>query len=232
MEGGDLRTQPRWARARLASLVTAAIALAMAATVILPAPAEASTSHVMESMPNFVGMGRSAVFSEMYSAHLYFKTQGRGANTTRWVRVIGEIPAAGTAVPAFSTVILEVTTGTEVTSVRHVVKKPVIKVVSIIKRNTKSSKPSKKKRHAKDVDVDFRVGVATWYSYIPGQCATWYLPRGTRVTVEDLRNGHTISCVVTDREETRGDRAVDLSETQFAELAPLAVGVVPVRVTW
>jgi rare lipoprotein A (peptidoglycan hydrolase) len=52
------------------------------------------------------------------------------------------------------------------------------------------------------------------------------------VTVEDLRNGHTISCVVTDREETRGDRAVDLSETQFAELAPLAVGVVPVRVTW
>jgi hypothetical protein len=204
----------------------------MAATVIVPAPAEASTSHVMEPMPNFVGMGRSAVFSEMYSAHLYFKTQGRGANTTRWVRVVGEIPGAGTAVAAFSTVILEVTTGIEVTSVRHVVKKPVIKVVSIIKRNTKSPKPTTRKRRAKDADVNFRVGVATWYSYIPGQCATWYLPRGTRVTVEDLRNGHTITCVVTDREETRGDRAVDLSETQFAQLAPLAVGVVPVRVTW
>jgi hypothetical protein len=145
---------------------------------------------------------------------------------------VGEIPAAGTAVPAFSTVILEVTTGTVVTSVRHVVKKPVIKVASIIKKNTKSSKPTRRKRRAKDVDVDVRVGVATWYSYVPGQCATWYLPRGTRVTVEDLRNGHTISCVVTDREETRGDHAVDLSETQFAELAPLAVGVVPVRVTW
>ena len=37
---------------------------------------------------------------------------------------------------------------------------------------------------------------------------------------------------MTDREGRGSDRVVDLSETQFAELAPLAVGVVRVKVSW
>ncbi len=77
-----------------------------------------------------------------------------------------------------------------------------------------------------------RIGIATWYSYIPGQCATWYLPRGTRITVEDLATGRTISCLVTDRQDYAPGRVVDLSESQFSLLAPLWRGVVEVRVTW
>jgi hypothetical protein len=258
----NLRTQPRWARVRLAPLVTAAIALVMAATVTLPAPAEASTSHAYEAMPNFLGMGRSGVYSEMYVAQLYFKTTGLGANTSRWVRVVGELPAAGTQIQRFSTVILHVTsvappapvTRTVVkkpvvkktvvkktvvkkpvvkkpVGTRHVVKKPVIKVLSVTRKDIKT--PTHKKRRAgKHAVEDFRVGVATWYSYTPGQCATWYLPRGTRINVENIKTGKVISCVATDREGARGNRVVDLSETQFAELAPLGVGVLPVRVTW
>ena len=223
---------------RSASLVTAAVALVMAAIVTLPSPAQATTSHAYEPMPNFVGMGRSGVFSEMYSAQLHFKTTGLGANSSHWVRVIGEIPAAGTMIHPFSTVILQVTTvPIVVAAVRHVVakpvvkKKPVIKLVAVTHKGAKKPTGTKKKVTRPRI-VNFRVGVATWYSYIPGQCATWYLPRGTRINVEDLKTGKVISCVVTDREAARGNRVVDLSETQFAELAPLGVGVVPVRVTW
>lgn len=79
---------------------------------------------------------------------------------------------------------------------------------------------------------DFRVGIATWYSYIPGRCATWYLPLGTRVTVRDLATGRTVVCRATDREATHGDRVVDLSETQFAQLSPLWRGVLRVKVSW
>ncbi len=78
----------------------------------------------------------------------------------------------------------------------------------------------------------YRIGVATWYNYIPGRCATSYLRFGTRIHVRDLRTGKTITCVVTDREGKGSNRVVDLSETQFAELAPLAVGVIRVKVSW
>ena len=78
----------------------------------------------------------------------------------------------------------------------------------------------------------YRIGDATWYRYFPGRCATWYLPMGTRITVRDLKTGKTIHCIVTDREAAHGNRVVDLSETQFAQLAPLSQGVIWVKVSW
>ena len=78
----------------------------------------------------------------------------------------------------------------------------------------------------------YRIGDATWYNYFPGRCATWYLPMGTRITVRDLKTGKTIRCIVTDREAAHGNRVVDLSETQFAQLAPLPRGVIVVKVSW
>jgi len=235
----------------------------MAATVALPTPAEAQTSNAYEAMPNFVGLGQYSVHAEMYRAQLYFKTTGLGANSPKWNRVVGEIPAAGTMIHPFSTVILEVTTvvatvvvhhvvkstkktvtvavhhvvksakKTVTVAVRHPSKKPVVKLESVVRSGIKPpARHVKKKTTARPALADFRVGVATWYSYIPGRCATWYLPMGTRINVEDLDTGKVISCVVTDREAAHGNRVVDLSETQFAQLAPLGVGVVPVRVTW
>ena len=79
---------------------------------------------------------------------------------------------------------------------------------------------------------DFRIGTATWYSTGPAHCATWFLPNGTRLTVRDLATDRAIVCIVTDREAARGTRVVDLSETLFARLAPLAKGVLRVRVSW
>ena len=225
-------------------LVTAVIVVAMASTVTLPTFAGAATSHAMEPMPNFVGMGRTSVYAEMYSAQLYFKTLGPGAGGHDWVRVVGEIPAAGTLVAPLSTVILDVTTAPvvvvvvhhrviaapeRVLTVRHRTIKRAIKVDAVTRRSTPSSH---RKRTGRSAAAHVLDGVATWYSYIPGQCASWYLPKGTRVTVVDVDNGRAVTCIVTDREAAHGERVVDLAETQFLDLAPLGVGVVRVRVTW
>lgn len=91
---------------------------------------------------------------------------------------------------------------------------------------TTTLKPKKKK------PVKYRIGDATWYRYIPGHCATWYLPRGTRITIRDLATGKVVHCIASDREAAHGDRVVDLDTVQFAELAPLAKGVVLVKVSW
>lgn len=212
----------------------------MVATLALPSPAQAATSHAFEAMPNFIGLGRSGVYSEMFSAQLYFKTTGAGANSSQWVRVVSEIPAAGTPIHPFSTVILQVTTAPDpvvVTAVRRVIATPTAAKKSPV-RVAAAPRPLVRRpvttvtRTSRPRVVGAREGVATWYSYIPGQCASWYLPHGTRINVEDLATHRVISCVITDREAAHGDRVVDLSETQFAQLAPLGVGVVPVRVTW
>src|ERR1019366_7247039 len=111
----------------------------MAATVTLPAPAEAATSNAYEAMPNVIGFGQFSAHAEMYRAQLYFKTPGPGANSTAWNRVVGEIPAAGTMIHPFSTVILEVTTTPVVTAVVHpAVKKTVVVVVHhVVKKAAK-----------------------------------------------------------------------------------------------
>jgi beta-lactam-binding protein with PASTA domain len=80
--------------------------------------------------------------------------------------------------------------------------------------------------------VRYRIGLATWYSYVPGRCASSYLPNGTRITVRNLASGRAIACVVTDRQGAGDGRVVDLSETQFSQLAPLWKGVVRVKVSW
>lgn len=241
LEGGDLRTQPRRALVRRTTLVTAVIALTMSATVTVPTFAGASTSHAYEAMPNVIGLGQSELHYAMYRAQLYYKTQGPGADSPRWVRVVGEIPAAGTPVPVLSTVILEVTdvplvvhvTKAPVASKKVVKKKPVVRVVSITHKTTTPPKKKVVTKHVASSPTDFRVGVATWYDDPhPFGCATKYLPFGLTITVKDLATGKSITCLTDDREGAGGNRVVDLSETEFAELAPLSTGVVPVRVTW
>jgi rare lipoprotein A (peptidoglycan hydrolase) len=76
------------------------------------------------------------------------------------------------------------------------------------------------------------VGVATWYAWHPGQCASPFLPHGTLLTVTDLATHKTITCLVTDTEAHNPGRVVDLSNWCFEELAPLSQGVVRVRITW
>ncbi len=86
--------------------------------------------------------------------------------------------------------------------------------------------------HRRVRPVPHRVGVATWYAWHPGQCATSYRPKGSRIWIRDLATGKVISCIVTDYQQPNPGRVVDLNETSFQELAPLWRGVVEVEVTW
>jgi rare lipoprotein A (peptidoglycan hydrolase) len=75
-------------------------------------------------------------------------------------------------------------------------------------------------------------GVATWYDWHPGQCASPTLAKGTRVWITSLQTGKTITCLVTDRQGYAPGRVVDLSTTDFSLLAPPSQGVIPVVVSW
>jgi len=171
-------------------------------------------------MPNVTGLSRARVYQAMRRAQLYFKTVGPGSSSNRWALALAQSPRAGTRVAWHS----EVTIRVAITRPKAPVKKPV-------------TKPVKKPTSTKIVGTvvngnDYKIGVATWYNYIPGHCATWYLPKGTRITVHDLATGKSITCIISDREDSGSNRVVDLNETQFSELAPLAQGVISVKVTW
>jgi rare lipoprotein A (peptidoglycan hydrolase) len=148
----------------------------------------------------------------MRRAQLYFRTVGSGSSNGSWTVALAQAPVAGTRVAWHDEVTVRVST-----------KRPTAPV--------KTAVPVK----APGVVVNgagFKLGVATWYNSVPGHCATWYLPKGTRLTVRDIKTGRSITCIISDRENHGGNRIVDLSETQFAQLAPLWVGVISVKVTW
>jgi beta-lactam-binding protein with PASTA domain len=60
-------------------------------------------------VPNVVGDTRSQALAAMGAAGLYVYTSGPGAGTTRWKKVVSEIPAAETTVKVGSYVSLNVT---------------------------------------------------------------------------------------------------------------------------
>jgi rare lipoprotein A len=75
-------------------------------------------------------------------------------------------------------------------------------------------------------------GGASWYDYRAGECAHRTLPKGTVVTVTNLANGASTTCVVTDRGPYGGGRIIDLDRGTFAHLADPSAGVIQVRITW
>jgi|GEM_PF-1682836 len=82
-------------------------------------------------------------------------------------------------------------------------------------------------------------GIATYYSYVPGRCATSYRPLGSYIRVSLASNlRRFIVCRVTDRQgynlQDRIPRVVDLSQTQWQQLSglPLWRGAVNVVVNW
>ena len=212
-------------------------------------------------VPSLVGLSRAQVYAAMKRAALYFRTVGPGSSNTTWVVALHQSPAAGTKVRWHAEVVLTVSTHRPVVkaaphpaaAVKAAPKpKPKPVVHSTItststtttttmavttstypgEPTTTTTLPVTTTTVKKKVVARNRIGVATWYNYVPGHCATWFLPMGTRLTIQAVATGKTIHCVVTDREGARGNRVVDLSETQFSKLAPLARGVVLVKVIW
>lgn len=160
-------------------------------------------------VPNLTHLSRAQVNTVLRHADLYYTTHGPSS----WSRVVSESPAPGSVVALRSTIVLATASVVHTASATHTLS--VRPTVAPLRGTT-----------------HYRIGVATWYSYIPGQCATSYLPRGTQINVEDLDTGVTISCIVTDRQNYSPGRVVDLNETQFSQLTALWRGVVRVKVSW
>ena len=77
-----------------------------------------------------------------------------------------------------------------------------------------------------------QTGQASWYDYNPGECAHPTLPKGTVVTVTNLANGATTSCVVTDRGPYGEGRIIDLDRSVFAQIADPNDGIINVTISW
>jgi hypothetical protein len=163
-------------------------------------------------VPRLVGKTRAQVYAAMREAQLYFSTVGPGSTNGTWVVAVAQSPAPGTRVAWHAQITLHVARARP--RPRPVTVVPV-KVPGVVVSG-----------------VGYKIGVATWYNYIPGQCASPFFPKGTRVTVHDLSTGESITCVITDRENRGGNHVVDLNETQFSELEPLWRGVISVKITW
>ena len=76
-------------------------------------------------------------------------------------------------------------------------------------------------------------GGASYHDYAdPSTCAHKSLPKGTALTVTNLANGKTTSCVVNDRGPYVEGRILDLSKPAFSEIASLSDGVIRVSIEW
>ena len=77
-----------------------------------------------------------------------------------------------------------------------------------------------------------RTGLATYYYWHSGQCASPWLAHGTTVTIRDNATGKTTSCVVTDTQGNIPGHIIDLDPSVFTQLAPLGQGVIGVTISW
>jgi rare lipoprotein A (peptidoglycan hydrolase) len=77
-----------------------------------------------------------------------------------------------------------------------------------------------------------QTGGASWYDYRSGECAHQTIAKGTVVTVTNLANGATTTCVVTDRGPYEDNRIIDLDRGTFDQIADSSQGVIQVRITW
>lgn len=75
-------------------------------------------------------------------------------------------------------------------------------------------------------------GKASYYSYKAGGCAHKTLPKGTVVTVTNVSNGKTTTCVVNDRGPYVAGRIIDLDTSVFRQVASTSAGVFEARISW
>lgn len=77
-------------------------------TTTSPATTTTLAGQGPRAVPNVVGMNQAQVYAAFKKAQLFFTTRGPNAGTTKWTKVVSEIPAAGTMVKWKSTITLNV----------------------------------------------------------------------------------------------------------------------------
>ena len=231
----------KWARVVRQSPAPGTLVTWHASVSLTTAP---TVAHPSERVPSLIGLSRTRATAVIKASQLRIRTQGPGSTSNTWTTIVRQSPAPGTlvawhgVVTATVTIVrahpVSTTTTVPPTTTTTYPGETTTSTVSTTTTvsPTPTTTPTTTTTIRRSVSRDFRIGIATWYSYIPGRCATWFLPMGIHVKVLDLATGRSITCVVTDHEAARGDRVIDLSETQFAMLAPLYKGVIRVKISW
>jgi rare lipoprotein A (peptidoglycan hydrolase) len=77
-------------------------------------------------------------------------------------------------------------------------------------------------------------GGASYYSqpWAAKGCAHKTLPKGTVVTVTNVANGKSTTCVINDRGPYVAGRIIDMDTSLFAKIASTSQGVAQVRISW
>jgi rare lipoprotein A (peptidoglycan hydrolase) len=161
------------------------------------------------------------------------RTEARAApvsvESVRAVDATTTTEAAATTAPPEPTTVAVAATTTDAPSTT-VAPKPKPKLVVVPKSTTTTT--TAPKTTTTTTPPNSEEGGATWYDYRPGECAHKTIPKGTTVTVTNLANGATTTCVVTDRGPYGDGRIIDLDRSTFAEIADPSAGVIQVRITW
>lgn len=161
--------------------------------------------------------------------------------TDTGVGVVADVPAttAATAPPSSTTITVETTTTTTAApTTTATTAAPSTTATTAAPATTTTAPPPPPTTSTTappapaPVATNQESGKATWYRYRDGECAHKTLPRGTVLTVTNVANGASATCVVTDRGPYGGGRVVDLDDGTFARLAPLSAGVIDVTISW
>ena len=189
----------------------------------------AAAHYARTRVPRLVGLSRVRALAALSQRGLLVRTRGPGSANNTWTAVVAQNLRPGTIVAWHSVVLIT----TRRRSARPPATVTIANSPDPVTTTTSPARTSPVTTTSTTASPGrSRLGLATWYAYFPGRCATSYLPRGTVITVRDVATGRTIRCEVTDRQAKSSGRVVDLSETQFSQLAPLWRGVVFVEVTW
>lgn len=80
--------------------------------------------------------------------------------------------------------------------------------------------------------VSSQIGLASWYSFIPGNfAASRFFKKGTKLLVTNLSNQKQIIVTINDfGPQPWTGRILDLEKNAFAKLAPLSLGVIKVKI--
>jgi hypothetical protein len=79
-------------------------------------------------------------------------------------------------------------------------------------------------------------GLATYRRWPAGApadpCSVWFLKVGTKVTVTNLDNGHTVQCTIAARTGVPAGDTIVLDTATFSRLADLIEAPIPVTISW
>lgn len=99
---------------------------------------------------------------------------------------------------------------------------------------TTTVKPTTTTTAAPKRSSNSQTGGASYYSqpWAAKGCAHKTLPKGTVVTVTNLANGRSTTCVINDRGPFVSGRIIDMDTSKFSQIASTSQGVARVTISW